>query len=53
MQAGAMHFVGHPHNAYLEAVLDMGFIGLALLLAYYWHVWKGFRALGSLRTFRQ
>jgi hypothetical protein len=47
MQAGAMHFVGHPHNAYLEAVLDMGFIGLALFLAYYWHVWKGFRALGS------
>jgi O-antigen ligase len=47
MHAGAMTFVGHPHNAYLEAVLDMGLIGLALLLAYYWHVWKGFRALGS------
>jgi O-antigen ligase len=47
MLAGAMQFAGHPHNAYLEAVLDMGFIGLALLLAYYWHVWKGFRALGS------
>ena len=25
----------------------MGFVGLALLLAYYWHVWRGFRALGS------
>jgi len=44
---GSMLFVGHPHNAYLQAVLDMGLIGLALLLAFYWHVWKGFRALGS------
>lgn len=43
----AMDFVGHPHNAYLQAVLDMGVVGLALLLAYYVHVWKGFRALGS------
>jgi O-antigen ligase len=38
--------VGHAHNAYLGAVLDMGFLGLGLLLAYYWHVWKGFRVLG-------
>ena len=44
---GAMDFVGHPHNAYLEALLDMGLVGLALLIAYYLHVWKGFRALGS------
>jgi O-antigen ligase len=36
---------GHPHNAYLEAALDMGLIGLALLMAYYAHVWKGFRKL--------
>jgi O-antigen ligase len=47
MHAGAMSFVGHPHNAYLEALLDMGLLGLGLLLAYYWHVWRGFRALGS------
>jgi O-antigen ligase len=44
---GTATLAGHPHNAYLQAVLDMGLIGLALLLAYYWHVWKGFRALGS------
>jgi O-antigen ligase len=44
---GAMEFVGHPHNAYLQAILDMGLVGLALLLAYYLHAWKGFRALGS------
>jgi O-antigen ligase len=42
-----MLLVGHPHNAYLETALDMGFVGLALLLAYYVHVWRGFRALGS------
>ena len=47
MQIGSMMLAGHPHNAYLEALLDMGLIGLALLLAFYWHVWKGFRALGS------
>ena len=44
---GAMEFVGHPHNAYLEALLDVGLIGLALMCLFYWHVWKGFRALGS------
>jgi O-antigen ligase len=39
--------VGHAHNAYLETLLDMGIVGLVLLLVYYWHVWKGFRTLGS------
>jgi O-antigen ligase len=43
----AMTRTGHPHNAYLEALLDMGIVGLALLMAYYVHVWKGFRTLGS------
>ena len=47
MRADAMLTVGHPHNAYLEAILDMGFLGLALLGAYYLTVWRGFRALGS------
>lgn len=41
----AMLYVGHPHNAYLEALLDMGIIGLVLLMAFYLYVWKGFRAL--------
>jgi O-antigen ligase len=36
----------HPHNAYLEALLDLGIVGLALFLAYYFHVWRGFRRLG-------
>jgi O-antigen ligase len=47
MEAGAMLTVGHAHNAFLEAVLDMGIVGLGLLLAYFWHVWLGFRSLGS------
>jgi O-antigen ligase len=47
MLQGQMLLVGHPHNAYLEAVLDMGFIGLVLLCIYYLHVWRGFRTLGS------
>jgi O-antigen ligase len=47
MHNGTMEFVGHPHNAYLEALLDMGLIGLALLVLFHWHVWQGFRALGS------
>jgi O-antigen ligase len=47
MQIDAMLTVGHPHNAFLETLLDMGLIGLVLLLLYYLHVWRGFRALGS------
>ncbi|HZN85487.1 MAG TPA: O-antigen ligase family protein [Burkholderiales bacterium] len=47
VSSGHALFVGHPHNAYLQAVLDMGVIGLALLVAYYFTVWRGFRALGS------
>ena len=47
MKAGQMLVVGHPHNAYLQTYMDMGLIGLGLMLAFYFHVWKGFRALGS------
>lgn len=47
MLTDSMLVVGHPHNAYLEALLDMGVIGLVLMLAFYWHVWRGFRSLGG------
>ena len=47
MTAGSMLPVTHPHNAYLETLLDMGVIGLGLLVAFYLHVWRGFLALGS------
>ena len=48
-QAGAPGIIGatHPHNAYYEALLDMGVIGLGLLCAYYLHVWRGLRALAA------
>ena len=45
--SGHALFVGHPHNAYLQTLLDMGLVGLALMVAYYFTVWRGFRALGS------
>jgi O-antigen ligase len=47
MVSESMMRVGHPHNAYLEALLDMGVVGLALLLAYYVHVSRGFWALAK------
>jgi hypothetical protein len=45
--SGTMELVTHPHNAYLQAYLDMGVIGLALLLAYFWHVAQCLLRLGS------
>jgi O-antigen ligase len=47
MLNGEMMAVSHAHNAYLDMYLDMGLIGLALFGFFYWHVWRGFRALGS------
>ncbi len=37
--------VGHPHNAYLKTVLDMGIIGLLLLAIFYRRIWRFLRAL--------
>jgi len=47
--ADGLHVQGatHPHNAYLQALLDMGVVGLALLCAYYAHVWRRLRALAA------
>jgi O-antigen ligase len=39
--------VTHPHNAYLQSILDMGLLGTGLLLAYYWHVYRTCRDLGG------
>jgi O-antigen ligase len=44
---GNVLLVTHPHNAYLQALLDMGVVGLALLCAYFVHVWKRARALSA------
>jgi O-antigen ligase len=43
---GRLLQVAHPHNAYLEAYMDMGLIGLALLVAFWVLVWRRFRAFG-------
>jgi len=45
--SGTMELVTHPHNAYLQAYLDMGLIGLALLVLYFLHVGQCLLRLGS------
>ena len=47
MWSGQILEVTHPHNAYIQALLDMGVVGLVLLLAYYLHVFRALRSLGS------
>jgi O-antigen ligase len=47
MHAGTILAVGHPHNAYLAAMLDMGLAGLLLFCNYFFQVWKGFRRLST------
>jgi len=37
----------HPHNAYLQALLDTGAVGLILLCAYFAHVWWKLRTLSA------
>jgi len=37
--------VTHPHNAYLEALLDTGVVGTVLLCSYFVHVWRRMRAV--------
>lgn len=39
--------VTHPHNAYLQALLDAGIVGLLLFCGYFAHVWRGFRRLAA------
>jgi len=42
---GRLAQVGHPHNAYLQAFMDMGVIGLVLLCAWWIFCWRRLRAL--------
>jgi len=39
--------VTHPHNAYIQSIMDLGLLGTGLILAYYWHVYRIARDLGS------
>jgi hypothetical protein len=47
LRSGMILQVTHPHNAYLQAAMDIGLVGLILLCAYFVHVWKGFRQLSN------
>ncbi len=48
MRSGRILQVTHPHSAFLQAVLDTGLVGLALLLAFWvGHAWKGMRVLAK------
>jgi hypothetical protein len=47
MVAGMMPSVGHPHNAFMELILDVGFVGLFLVLAYWFVTWRDFRRLAK------
>jgi hypothetical protein len=37
--------VGHPHSAYLGALLDLGVIGAAVILMFFRHMWRQHRRL--------
>ncbi|HUP97848.1 MAG TPA: O-antigen ligase family protein [Usitatibacter sp.] len=43
MITGTIQEVAHPHNAYLQALYDVGIIGLVALLAFWFITWRGFR----------
>lgn len=46
MRSGHMLEVTHPHSAFIQAVLDLGVVGLVLMLAFWLgHVWRNFRRL--------
>jgi O-antigen ligase len=45
MQAGVLPQVSHPHNAYLEILLDVGIIGAILVIAFWIVTWRDFRRL--------
>jgi O-antigen ligase len=47
VRSGRSLLVTHPHNAYLQTLLGMGIIGLSLVCAYFFHVWRGFVALSK------
>jgi hypothetical protein len=39
--------VGHPHSAYLGALLDLGVLGTIAILLFFRHMWGLFRQLGA------
>ena len=43
MLEGRLPLVAHPHNAFLQSYMDLGVIGLLLLLGFWLFVWLQFR----------
>jgi O-antigen ligase len=43
MIEGRLWQVAHPHNAYLEAYMNMGLVGLVLLISFWIWMWRSFR----------
>jgi hypothetical protein len=39
--------VGHPHSAYLGALLDLGVLGTVVVLLFFRHMWRLFNRLGA------
>lgn len=42
---GEMLPVGHPHSAYLGVLLDFGLVGVVIVTAFFWSMWRLFRRL--------
>ena len=47
MKSGSILVVGHPHNAFLKSLLDMGLLGTVLVLIFGWRVWKRMQQLSQ------
>ena len=40
--------VGHPHSAYIAAVLDYGLLGVVIITSFFWHMWRVFKTMAEL-----
>jgi O-antigen ligase len=47
MRMEEMMFVGHPHNAYIQAYLDLGLIGGGCVVAFWVYSWFRFRKMAK------
>lgn len=44
--------VGHPHSAYLAALLDVGVVGTVVVLLFFLFIWRTFWQLARIHRFR-
>lgn len=50
VRSGAVLRVGHPHNAYLGLVLDLGFLGAAVVAWFFWRMRGLYASLRARET---